>query len=193
MNCQEARKLLDNLESGSLSGEHARAVRMHFKTCSACAANLAPSQWVELLPVLDAEIQPSPDFTLRLNSRLKHVGMSGRNSVPEGGTELRPHISSACMQPWWKRISVRGWPRQLAAAGALAAVITGILAIRHPGTRQDASVSLGDYKVAEQLPLLRDMAVVSNLDLLEDFDAIENLSNLMKQEKSGPAAADGLR
>jgi hypothetical protein len=164
MNCEEARKLLEILETGSLSGEDARAVRMHCKTCSFCAANLSPSQWVELLPVLDEEIEPSPDFALRLKARLK-----------------------APRQPWWKKIPVWGWPRQLAAAGALAAVISAmVLAIRYPGARQDPSASLNDYRVAEQLPLLQDMAIVSNLDLLEDFDAIENLSNLMGQEKSGP-------
>jgi hypothetical protein len=167
MNCKEARKALESLVAGNLSGEDARAVRMHFKTCSACAAKLDPSHWVELLPVLDAEIEPSPDFALRLKARL-----------------------DARTQPWWRKIPVWDWPRQLAAAGALAAVIfAAVLAIRYPGAGKDPSASLNDYTVAEQLPLLKDMPVVSNLDLLEDFDAIENLSNLMQQEKSVPPAA----
>jgi len=147
---------------GSLSGEKARAVRMHFESCSGCAANLAPSQWVEILPVLDEDIEPSQDFAVRLKARLK-----------------------AQPRPWWKEIAVWHWPRQLAAAGALAAVIlAGILVLRYPGARQDRSEYLSDFGVAENLPLLEDMAVVSNLDLLEDFDAIENLPHLMQEEKN---------
>ena len=157
MNCEKARELLEQVMSGRLSGDEARAVRLHFASCPHCAAALNASQWVEILPAMDETVEPSKDFALRFQTKLK----------------ARP-------QSRWKRIQAWGWPRQLAAAGALASIIlAGILVIHFPG--QQGQLGENELGVAQNLPLLEDMPVVSNLDLLEDFDTIENLPHLMKE------------
>jgi hypothetical protein len=157
MNCEQAQEQLEHIAVGDLSGEDARAARMHLASCAACSARLTPSQWVEILPAVDETIDPSEDFAQRFYAKL-------------GG---RP-------EPWWRRMAGGSWVRPFAVAGAMAAVLlAGILVIRHPNFRQDRAGDLSDFRIAENLPLLEDMAVVSNLDLLEDFYTIENLSKLM--------------
>jgi anti-sigma factor RsiW len=159
MNCNQARDALERLLEGNLSGREAREVRVHLASCNSCAAGLDADQWVEVLPALDETIEPSDDFSSRFQAKL----------------ERQP-------KPGWKRIGGWGWPRQLAAAGALAAVIlAGILAIRYPFSTQERDTNVKDFAVVENLPLLQDMAVISNLDLLEDFDTIEELPSLMKE------------
>ncbi len=159
MNCSEAQELLGSLINGELSGERARDVRDHFALCDACAAGLTPSQWTEVLPAIDDRLEPSADFVPRFREKL----------------ETR-------REPWRKKRTAWGWPRQAAAAGALAAlVLAGIFVIRSPRTSQDPAAYVGDIAVVEKLPFLEDMAVISNLDLLEDFDTIENLPRLMKE------------
>lgn len=157
MNCEQAQERLEHITIGTLSGEDARAVRMHLALCAACSARLTLSQWVEVLPAIDETIDPPEDFAQRFYAKLS----------------VRP-------KPWWRRIAGGSLMRPFAVAGAMAAVfLAGILVIRHPDFRQDRAANLNDFRIAENLPLLEDMAVVSNLDLLEDFDTIENLSNLM--------------
>ena len=158
MNCEQARKELELVINGGLSGEEARSVRRHFASCSECCAVLAPSQWVEILPAMDEMIEPSGDFTARFHSKL-----------------------SARPVPWWRRMTDWPYARRLATAGTLAAVmLIGVFVIRYPKAGLDRAAYMNDLQVAENLPLLQDMAVVSNLDLLEDFDTIENLPNLMQ-------------
>jgi hypothetical protein len=162
MNCEQAQELLEHITIGKLTGEDARAVRMHLASCAACSARLTPSQWVEILPAIDDTIDPSEDFAQRFYERLR----------------VRP-------RSWWRRIAGGSLIRPFAVAGAMAAVLlAGILVIRYPGFRQDRVADLNDFRIAESLPLLEDMAVVSNLDLLEDFDTIENLPKLLDH---GPA------
>ena len=158
MNCERARELLGKIMAGEVHGRDAREVRIHLATCPDCAAALTPSQWVELLPVLEPVIEPSEDFAPRFRAKL----------------ESRP-------EPWRRRIVLRGWPRQLAAAGGLAAILlAGVLLIWEPGVKQE-TVSVKELNVVESLPLLEDMPVISNLDLLEDFETIENLPRLIKE------------
>jgi len=84
-------------------------------------------------------------------------------------------------QPWWKRVAAFR-PKQLAAAGALAAVLfAGVLLIRHPGNHADRPNYSGALKPVEAIELPEDMAVISNLDLLENFDTIEDLQRLLKE------------
>jgi len=159
MNCSEAQELMGLLINGELSGERARDVRNHFASCDACAAGLTPLQWAEVLPAMDDRLEPSADFVLRFREKLE-----------------------ARREPWWKKLIAWGWPRQVAAAGALATlVLAGIFVIRYPRAPQDPAAYVGDIAVMEKLPFLEDMAVVSNLDLLEDFDTIENLPRLIKE------------
>jgi hypothetical protein len=46
----------------------------------------------------------------------------------------------------------------------------------YPGGTPDPPGYFNDIEVAENLPLLKDMAVITNLELLEDFDTIEGLT-----------------
>jgi hypothetical protein len=157
MKCEQAQERLEHITIGTLSGEDARAVRMHLASCAECSAGLTPSQWVEILPAIDETVNPSEDFAQRFYAKLR----------------VRP-------KSWWRRIAGGAMIRPFAVAGAMAAVLlAGILVIRYPGFRQDRAADLNDFRIAERLPLLDDMAVVSNLDLLEDFDTIENLPNLL--------------
>jgi anti-sigma factor RsiW len=158
MNCEEVLRRIESAADGKLSSEEARAVRDHMTSCPGCAARLGPSAWVEILPALDATIEPSEDFARRFREKLR----------------ARPQL-------WWKKIANWGWPRQLAAAGILTAIIlAGIFVLWHPGNREDRAAYFDDITVAENLPLLEDMPVINNMDLLEDFDTIENLPHLMK-------------
>jgi anti-sigma factor RsiW len=160
MNCEEALDLLKDLASGELSGEKARAVRMHLASCAACTANLNPSEWVEILPAVDDTIAPSEDFALRFREIVKTRSRSS-----------------------WSRIADWRWPRQIAAAGSLAALLlAGIFISRYNGLREERTGKLVDLQAAENLPLLEDMPVIGNIDLLEDFDTIEILPRLMKEE-----------
>jgi len=158
MNCERARKMLEQLMAGEAHGREAREVRIHLAACRDCAAMLNPSQWVEVLPLLDQAIEPSEDFARRFRVKL----------------ESRP-------QPWWKSRALQRWPRPLAATGGLAAIVlAGVLFIREPAVKQEP-VSLNELSVAESLPLLEDMPVITNLDFLEDFETIENLPRLIKE------------
>ena len=159
MNCKQAQASLDLLLSGQLYGEAARDVRRHLASCRECTAGLRIEQWTEVLPALDETIEPSGDFAMKFQAKLRN----------------RP-------QPWWQKIAALGWPRQLAATGALAAVVMGgIFVFRYQNFGPERAAMVREYEVAGQLPLLQDMAVVSHLDLLEDFDTIEDLPNLMSQ------------
>ncbi len=160
MNCEEALELLRDLTEGKLSGAKARAVRMHLAGCSNCAAKLDLSGWTEILPALDDTIAPSDDFALRFRERLK----------------ARP-------RSWWSGIAGWGWPRQLAASGALAIlVLAGVFIARHNNPSEDRAGDVVDLRIAENLPLLEDMPVIGNIDLLEDFDTIEDLPSLLKEQ-----------
>ena len=161
MNCEQVGQVLEAFMNGTLNGEEARSVRLHFASCAGCISKLAPSERIEVLPAIDEEIEPSEDFAVRFHARLQ---------------ERRRHATDNRVKPW--RIGLSAWARpwQLAAAGALAAlVIAGLFVGRYSGGIPDQYFG-SDIAVAENLPLLKDMAVISNLDLLEDFDTIENLN-----------------
>jgi hypothetical protein len=158
MNCEQAKQLLKALETGDLFGEEARAVRMHFTSCPDCTAGLTPSQWIEILPAMESEVEPSEDFTLRFQSKL----------------QTRP-VS------WLQRITEWSRPRRFVTAGAMAIVVlAGFFVLRYPRSKEDGAV-YDSAAVAENLPLLKDMAVINDLDLLEDFDTIEELPTLINE------------
>jgi anti-sigma factor RsiW len=156
---------LEAFMNGMLSGDESRAVRLHLASCVRCTSNLSLSQRIEILPALDESIELSEDFASRFDARLQ---------------ERRGHQAFSKQQdPWWRRIS--GWrrPWPLAAAGVLVALVAvGIFLGRHPGDTTDQPVYFNDIAIAESLPLLKDMAVITNLDFLEGFDMIENLPPL---------------
>ena len=154
MNCQQIREAMEAFMNGKLRGEESREVRRHLASCDACSSRLSPSEWMEILPALDEEIEPTEDFSSRFHARLQ---------------ERRSHRI-----PWWRKISAWGRPWQLAAAGALALALVGIFLVRYLGEPTDQA-EYADIAVAEDLPFFDDMAIISNLDLLEDFDIIENL------------------
>lgn len=160
MNCTQAQHLLNSLMNGELCGENAREARFHLASCPECATKLTSSQWVEVMPALEEEVEPSGEFAQRFYWKLEERRM-----------------------PWSKRILFWRWPRQLAAAGALMAVIAiGILVGRYPGAKRDNILPGNDSGIAEKLPILEDLAVINNLDLLEDFETIEDLTNLMSED-----------
>ena len=118
------------------------------------------------MPSLDEQIEPSSDLAARFHARLENH-------------RLRAAPLAAPPRPggWWKRFLALGVPRQLAAAGALAAVLVlGVYLSMHRVDDPLPPSMTSEIPIAENLPLLQDMAVIQNLDLLEDFDAIRNLS-----------------
>jgi anti-sigma factor RsiW len=163
MNCEQIRNILKAFGEGMLNAEDSRAVRGHLASCFACASRLSPAERMEILPSLDDEIEPSEDFTARFHARLQERG--------------RKAVSISRPVPWWKVVFVWGRPWNYAAAGALAAIlIAGVFWGGYLHGTRELSGDMNELSIAEHLPLLQDMAVISNLDLLEDFDTIESLS-----------------
>jgi hypothetical protein len=161
MNCGQVQEVFNSFMEGTLRGEESRAVRMHLAFCHTCASKLSPFELMEILPALDQEIEPSQDFAWRFHAKLQERRQAFMK---------RPN-------PWWRSVFAWGRPRQLAAIGALAALMAaGIFLGKYPGSARNPAEYFNDIAVAENLPLLKDMAVISNLDLLEDFDAIEDLT-----------------
>ena len=80
--------------------------------------------------------------------------------------------------PWWRLFLNWNLGRQLAAAGALAAVVFTVVYLGKYRTPDPAPppIVMNDIAIAENLSLLQDMRVIENLDLLEDFDSIQNLN-----------------
>jgi anti-sigma factor RsiW len=176
MNCEQIRSILKSFGDGALNAETSRAVRLHLASCAACASRLSPSDRIEILPALDDEIEPSADFASRFQAKLQERHLRG--------------VSVTRSIPWWKVVFVWRRPWNLAAAGALAAVlIAGVFWGGYlRGTREQPE-DVNELSIAEHLPLLQDMAVISNLDLLENFDTIENLApgeEGMKIQRSNP-------
>lgn len=163
MNCERARELLGSLEDRKPCRDELSAVRAHVASCSRCASGLSASDWVELLPALDEEVEPSGEFSARFHARL--------SALQANSADGRRSTSWLNANAGWR------WPRQLAVAGALAAlIVVGLLLGRHSAKAPEDAAAFADLEVAEQLPLLEDMAFISILELLEDLDTIENLS-----------------
>ncbi|MDM7995203.1 MAG: anti-sigma factor [Acidobacteriota bacterium] len=148
MNCDELKRVMADFLNGNLSGEESREVRRHLASCRACASNLDATDKVEILPALDEEIEPSPDFAERFYSRLQE-----------------PRRTS----PWRNPIA-------LAAAAAIVLLAASLFFGRYYRGMTEAPDTLNDIALAENLPLLEDRAVLENLELLENFDAIEKLT-----------------
>jgi anti-sigma factor RsiW len=163
MNCEQISTILKAFGEGTLSAEESREVRVHLASCPACASRLSPADRMEILPALDDVIEPSEDFAARFRARLQE----GSGKAASVGRPV----------PWWRVIFVWGRPWNFAAAGALTAIlIAGVFWGGYFRGTQDLSEEANELSIAENLPLLEDMAVISNLDLLEDFDAIQNLT-----------------
>jgi hypothetical protein len=155
MNCDELKGVLSDFLNGNLSGEKARSVRVHLASCGTCFALLIPADRMEILPALDADIEPSGDFAARVRARL---------SEPRTGV-------------FWR------FPWKLAAATAVALLAVGIFLGQHHLRSPQLPDNPRDLAIAEDLPLLQDMPVISNLDLLENFDAIETLTKVERGGK----------
>lgn len=166
MNCEQIREVLKDFLDGNLSGEEARAVRMHLASCADCASRLSPSDRMEILPALDEEIEPSGSFAARFHSRLRERSVSGQREA------------------WWRRLRAWGYPWKPAAVGVLVVLlVAGIFWGRYSGRTLEIPENLNDMPLAENLPLLQDMAVISHLDLLENFEVIEELTKDEGEEK----------
>jgi len=160
MNCQEFQKSLEQIGNGEVCLKDSAAFRLHLNSCAGCASRLSASDWVEFWPAFEDSIEPSEDFAARFHARLRE----------------RQHSKRRAGLSWWSSFMAMGWPKQLLAAGSVAALIaTGIFLAKYGSSYADRSVAYGEFLVAENLPLLQDMAVINNLDMLEDFDTIENL------------------
>ncbi len=157
MNCDQIQESMEAFLSGELSGKKSRAIRMHLASCSRCASRLNPADLMEVLPLLDETVAPSENFAAHFHARLQ-----------ERRREQPIH--------WWGRISLHRHPWELAAAGAIAAVlVAGVFLGRYLGGTRNQPEYFSEIAIAENLPLLKDMAVIINLDLLEDLDTIETM------------------
>ena len=175
MNCEQIREVLKAFISGRMSGDESRAVRLHLASCAACASRLSPAEWVEILLALDAEIEPSEDFTARFQGKLRRRKME---SLSLSAKERSGGLSFFGRRPW-----------QLAAAGALAALLMIGIFLRHSGNGLNVPDNLNDFSVAESLSLLQDMPVINNLDFLENFETIEKITLTLegsKKQRSNP-------
>ncbi len=164
MNCAEIQKELELFLSGKLSGEGAEFIRSHLASCRQCASRLSIPDRIEALVALDETVEPSDGFVARFRARLE-------------SHRLRQEQDRTTHSGWWGRLLGLSLPKQLAAAGAVAGLLAlgiyfGILRTYPPAP----AATVTEINIAENLPLLEDMAVISNLDLLEDFDAIQNLN-----------------
>ncbi len=159
MNCEQVREALDDFVNGDISGEEARAMRLHLASCADCAGRLDYREWIEILPVLDEEIEPSEDFAARFQEKLRR---RKADSAAVSAKEPTGWLAFLRRRPW-----------QLTAAGALAALLVAGIFLRHSGDGLNLAGDWGDIPVAENLNLLQDMPVIKNLDFLENFEAIE--------------------
>jgi anti-sigma factor RsiW len=165
MNCEETRSHLDSFLDGRLRGEQSRQLRLHLRDCARCAASLTLADRIEILPALDAEIEPSKDLALRFQARLSEHRAA--LSAPKG-------FSTTALIRTWLATPMR----QIMTVGALAAflisgVYLGLYHVPAPGPMPGS----GEVVIAENLPLLQDMGVIKNLDLLEDLDTIQDLTS----------------
>ncbi len=164
MNCAEIEKDLELFLTGKLSGERAGLVRSHLASCRQCASRLSAPDRIEALVALDETVEPSDSFAASFRARLEtHRLWQGQEKARHAGL--------------WRRLLGWSLPKQLAAAGAVAALLAlgvylGILRTYPPAP----AATVTEINIAEILPLLEDMAVITNLDLLEDFDAIQSLN-----------------
>ncbi len=164
MNCKDVQPVLEAFLNGKLSGKSSLEVRTHLASCSECSSNLGALDRIELLPALDEQIEPDSEICARFSTKLEQH----RNQRAGNGLPARAR--------WW-HVTAWGWPRRLAAAGALAALATvSVYLGRYPANEvQSGTFSYSELEAAENLPLLRDMALISDLDLLENLDTIDAL------------------
>lgn len=164
MDCVEVKNQMEQFLNGSLGGVQARSIRAHLATCCHCASSLTENNRIEALASRDEVIEPSPDFHARFISRLE-------------GHRARKNARLRGSSPWWRLFLNWNLGRQLAAAGALAAVVLTAVYLGKYRTPDPAAppIVMNDIAIAENLSLLQDMNVIENLDLLEDFDSIQNL------------------
>jgi anti-sigma factor RsiW len=143
---------------GELGSDECRRVRRHLAACDACAALLDVADRIELLPALADEMAPSADIHARFKERLLQH------------RERRDVTGRA----WW-----RNWarPQQLALAGALTAVLFVAVYFGFYGkTVPQPAAAPADVAVAQHLPVLEEMEIISNLDMLENFEEIQTLA-----------------
>jgi anti-sigma factor RsiW len=172
MNCKQIDEIKQAFMNGEVIGEQARAVRLHLADCAKCASHLSHSEWVEIIPAIDEQIEPSSDFHRQFHARIRE-----RQNNPAFSCQTRPFR--------WLRIPRFAWPQRLALAGILAAlIVAGIFINRSPSESPDHPLLYGELSIAENMDLLQDMAVINNLELLENFDAIENLTSDAKALES---------
>ena len=158
MNCEETRAGLDQLRCGRLSGEASRRLRRHLASCPACWSALGDSDRIEALSSMDPSIEPSPDLSERFRELLRR-----HRSAQDGRARTA----------WWRE----PWRlRRLAAAVALACLLTLVMYLKDFRRGPPSSQEVADYSLAVDLPLLEDMDVIRNLELIEDFDAVQRLA-----------------
>ena len=170
MNCEETRMALQTFLDGKLSGDKSRRIRMHLANCADCASRLNALDRIEILIVIDEEIEPSPYLITRFRSRLEEH----RSRAAESHTGFS-----------WIRGNMRWkWRTQFVATVSLAVLLAGgVYWARYRADWRQHGSTISEINIAENLPLLRDMAVIQNFDLLEDFDNIQSLSEL---QMTGP-------
>lgn len=162
MNCKLAEDNLKALMEGELPAAEARETRGHLASCPACSAHLSPAQWVEVLPGLEGEIEPSPGFARAFYREARRRREAGRTPWPGVA---------------WAR------PGRLAGAGALVLVVLlGVFVSRLPWDGHGPSGPAGEPGTEETVAILKDMGVIHHLDLLEDFETIADLGALGQDE-----------
>jgi len=164
MDCTTARKSLTALEAGDLTGEDARRLRLHLAACKACRFGMDDGAIPELLPALDECIEPSADLGARFHERL----MRHRAGRADSGVSAVPRLEGLRRWIMARRLSLAA----LTAGVVICAIIAGTYLRR--GSQGEAIPA--EQAIAENLPLLEDLQVISHLELLEEFEDIEKLS-----------------
>ena len=162
MNCKLAVDNLKALMEGDLPADEARETRRHLLACPSCSARLTPEEWVEVLPGMEEEVEPSADFARGFYRKLDRRREAGR-------------------APWWSVTWAR--PGHLAGAGALVLVVLlGVILGRLPWGARTMSGPAVEPGMEETVAILKDMGVLHHLDLLEDFETIADLGALAQDE-----------
>jgi len=177
MNCNDVETRLQSLCQGRLQGSEARRVRVHLASCTECAALLTPLDRVELLPMLDVEVEPSPDLGERFAGRLRaHRELKNR-----------PGLTSVWTR-FWKPAWPLSWhsPRQVTAALLVASLVGAAVffAVTQGPDSSESGITETEINLAANLPLLEEMDLIQNLDLLENFEEIQAMSRKRNDPRS---------
>lgn len=128
MDCSDFRQHHLAYVDDTLPGDVLVAAERHRVECAACSAHDTLVRRSLLLARNLPSIEPSPDFTARLEARLREVQIEGRPVQPD----LRWSDAGWSEARWYERLAqdAGGWGRQAVAAAVVLAAVSAGYALR---------------------------------------------------------------